>query len=281
MTDDRSSFVREEMRRDWGRRTRAYATMSAPRNRPCAEALIELTRIAPGERVLDVATGPGVVALLAAARVGPTGSVLATDLTPEWAEIVAEGAVAAIVDDRVMFQAMGAEELDLPDQTFDVALCQFGLMFLPDPIQGLREMYRVLRPGGRLGIAVWSTVDKVQHQLVTSTILAAAPAPAAGQRLPTPLDLGEPGLIERHVATAGFREIAVTRQSFEGVYGEPEDEWQSRTSSPTGALAQAIDTIGAEEMERLHQQVITILERHRKDGRIHLTSEAILVNAVR
>ena len=281
MTDDRSTYVRDEMRRDWGRRTRAYATMSAPRNRPCAEALVALTRIAPGERVLDVATGPGVVALLAATRVGPTGSVLATDLTPEWAEIVAEGAVAAGVDDRVTFQAMGAENLDLQDDLFDVALCQFGLMFLPDPIQGLREMYRVLRPGGRLGIAVWSTVDKVQHQLVTSTILAAAPAPAAAQRLPTPLELGEPGLIEQHVATAGFQEIAVTRQSFEGIYGEPEDEWQSRTSSPTGALAQAINTLSAAELERIHQEVIAELERHRRDGHIHLTSEAILVTAVR
>jgi len=281
MTDDRATFVREEMRRDWGRRTRAYADVSAPRNRPCAEALVDLTGIAPGDRVLDVATGPGVVALLAAARVGPTGSVLATDLAPEWEEIVMEGAVAAGVADRVAFRAMGAEALDLPDATFDAALCQFGLMFLPDPVQGLREMHRILRPGGRLGIAVWSTLDRVQHQLVTSTILAAAPAPAADQRLPTPLELGEPGLIEQHVATAGFQEIAVTRRSFEGVYSEPEDEWRSRTSAPTGALAQAIAAIGSQEMERLHQKVITILERHRRDGRIHLTSEAILVTAVR
>ena len=279
MTDTRAAFIHEEMRRDWGRRTRAYADCSAPRNRPCAEALIDLAGVAPGERVLDVATGPGVVALLAAERVGPTGSVLATDLAPEWEEIVTEGATAAGVDDRVSFRAMGAEQLDLPDASFDVALCQFGLMFLPDPVQGLREMRRVLREGGRLAIAVWSTLDRVQHQLVTSTILAAAPQPDAAQRLPTPLELGEPGLIERHVATAGFREITVTRRSFEGVYGEPEDEWQSRTSSPTGALTQAIATLSAGEMERIHQQVIATLERHRRDGRIHLTSEAILVTA--
>ena len=63
--------------------------------------------------------------------------------------------------DNVEFRAMGAERLDLPDASFDVALCQFGLMFVPDPVQALREMRRVLRDGGRLGVVVWSTIDRV------------------------------------------------------------------------------------------------------------------------
>lgn len=283
MTDDRGDVVREGQRRDWTARHRHYAARAAPRNRPFAEALVAAVRPVAGERVLDVATGPGIVALAAARAVGPTGRVLATDLVPEWAAIVADGAAREGVA-NVAFRAMGAEDLDLPDASFDVALCQFGLMFVPDPGRALREMGRVLRPGGRLGIAVWSTPDKVAHFLVTRIVMAAAPPRPADEpeaRRPSPLDLGEPGLIEAHVAAAGFGDVRVTRETREHVVSDAEEEWRRRLEEPASPVPGVLAALAPEARRRVHDEVIAALEGFRRDGEIRLPSEAILVTAVR
>ena len=280
MTDERDEAIRERMRRDWRARYRHYAERAAPKNRPFAELLVAAVRPAPGERVLDVATGPGVVALAAARAVGPTGSVVATDLVPEWGEVVAEESAREGLA-NVAFETMGAEELALPDASFDVALCQFGLMFVPDPVRALREMRRVLRPGGRLGVAVWSTPEKVAHFLVTRIVLAAAPPPPAAERGPSPLDLGEPGLIERLVGEAGFGEIAVGRETREHVVADPEEEWRQRLEEPASVPARALAGLPEGERRRLHDAAIAALEGYRRDGAIRLPSEAVLVTAVR
>src|SRR5688572_26770943 len=122
---DRAQFIRDSMRASWGERTRPY-TARVESHAAHTRQLIAVVQPRAGERVLDVATGPGVVAVAAAAAVGPAGRVLATDLAPEWAEIVAERSAAAGLN-NVTFEAMGAEQLELPDGSFDLALCQFGL----------------------------------------------------------------------------------------------------------------------------------------------------------
>src|SRR5437867_3326756 len=83
---------------------------------------------------------------------------------------------------------------DLPDDSFDVAYCQFGLMLVPDPVQALREMRRVLKAGGRLGVVVWSTADKALCFGVVNRFLAPYLSPVPPQeQIPSPVSLGEPG----------------------------------------------------------------------------------------
>jgi ubiquinone/menaquinone biosynthesis C-methylase UbiE len=135
----------------------SFARDAAPRTRPFAAALVDLAPPRNGP-VLDVATGTLLVAVEAARRVGPGGTVVATDFVAAWAPHVAAMAAEAAVE-IVRFATMPAEALDFSDETFDVVYCQFGLMFMPDPIAALRETRRVLRPGGRLGVAVWSDGD--------------------------------------------------------------------------------------------------------------------------
>ena len=109
---------------------------------------------APGEKVLDVACGTGLIAFGAAAAVSPGGHVVGVDLS----ERMVEAARLRAQERRVAnarFLRMDAEQLALADDSFDVVLCGLGLMYMPDPPQALREMTRVLRPGGRVGLAVW------------------------------------------------------------------------------------------------------------------------------
>ena len=275
---DQAAAIRQRMRQDWSARARFYAERAAAKNRGFAEMLVAAVAPGPGEQVLDVATGPGVVALEAARLVGPAGKVLATDLVPEWEAIIAERASEANVD-TITFAAMGAEALTVPDASFDVALCQFGLMFVPDPVQALQEMRRSLRPDGRLGVSVWSTADKVTHFLATRVIMEMAPPVPARHRLPSPLDLGEPGLIERYVADAGFRDIAVARHTREHVLTDPEVEWRQRLEEPNSISARTLAAFTPERRQQAHDAVIAALEAYRRDGEIRLPSEAIVVTA--
>ena len=122
---------------------------------PWARVLIDLVGVEPGDAVLDVATGPGTVARMAAVRAGTPGRVAGVDLSGPMLEVArkkpAEHGAAPIE-----FVQRPADDLQLPDGSFDVVLCQQGLQFFPDQIAALREMRRVLKPGGRVGIAVWA-----------------------------------------------------------------------------------------------------------------------------
>lgn len=115
---------------------------------------LALAAPAPGEAVLDVACGAGVMAAAAASAVGPAGRVLGVDLSDAMVQASRQRALDLNLG-QAAFARMDAEQLQLPDAGFDLALCALGLMYVPDPDAALRELRRVLRPGGRAVLAVW------------------------------------------------------------------------------------------------------------------------------
>ena len=151
MKDD---FQRRVQRYGWDRAAEYYDLCWQRPLKPAQDQLLERAALHPGKHVLDVACGTGLVTFPAADAVAPGGEVIATDLSAGMIE-----RAQALAEDRgirnVTFERMDAETLDLPDDTFDVALCSLGLMYVPDPEQALREMHRVLAPGGRAVASVW------------------------------------------------------------------------------------------------------------------------------
>ncbi len=266
-------------RQMWAARVATFAREGAPNTRHYAAALVDLVAPGAGAHVLDIATGTGVVAVAAAQRVGPTGNVIATDFVEEWAPYVAESAAEAGVE-NVAFEVMSAEALALPDAAFDAVLCQFGLMFVPDKLLALREMHRVLKPGGTLGLAVWSVAERVGIFTVAGMIGAALP-PTPGPPPPSPLSLGEPGLIERLVTEAGFRDVAA--QPFTHSHDVPgaEAEWDRWTGDLTNPVAARLVELSADERNALRERVLAALETHRVGDVIRISSEAIFVTARR
>ena len=183
--------------------------------------------------------------------------------------------------DNVSFAAMPAEALAFPDATFDAVFCQFGLMFMPNPLAALREMRRVLRPGSKLGVVVWSVPERVGLFLVPRLIGAALPPPE-GEAAPTPTGMGEPGLSRRWWPTQVSDDIAGERQTGESTRlpmwmpsGDAGRKYPSRPS--TKGLA----TLPERERARLRDQAIAGLQAFRDGEAIRVPSEAILVTATR
>jgi ubiquinone/menaquinone biosynthesis C-methylase UbiE len=125
---------------------------------PWARLLLDKLNPESGQTVLDVACGPGTVTRLAAQRVGPKGSVTGCDLSPAMLEL-ARSKNSIDASAPIEYLECPADALGVPDGVFDLVTCQQGLQFFPDRSAALAEMRRVLRPGGKLGIAVWCSIE--------------------------------------------------------------------------------------------------------------------------
>lgn len=145
---------RRIQRYGWDRAADRYEPLWQAQLAEARATVLEFATLAPGERVLDVASGTGLITFEAARAVGAEGRVLGIDVSTRMVEL-ARRRSQRLETTNCSFAAMGAEALTLPDAGFDVVLCTLGLMYVPDPAQALREMRRVLRPGGRVVIAVW------------------------------------------------------------------------------------------------------------------------------
>jgi len=176
---------------------------------PVSRWMIDAVRPQPGERVLELAAGLGETAMLAAELVAPHGGVVVSDQ----AEAMLEGARARAVAlglSNIEFQTLNAEWIDLPVASVDAALCRWGYMLMADPAAALAETRRVLRPGGRVALAVWDTLESNPWALLPARELIARglvprPDPDAPPP-PGPFALSAPGRLQELLEQAGFVE---------------------------------------------------------------------------
>lgn len=145
---------RRVQRYGWDRAAGDYEDAWSRQLEPAQALSLEIAALQPGERVLDVACGTGLVSLPAARAVSPSGTVVGTDISAVMVEMASTRAGAAGLG-NARFERADAEALGLEDGSFDVVFCALGLMYVPDPIRAMEEMFRVLRPGGRVIVAVW------------------------------------------------------------------------------------------------------------------------------
>jgi SAM-dependent methyltransferase len=171
------------------------------------DRMLDAAGITTGSRVLDVAAGAGGQTLAAARRTGPTGHVLATDISPG---ILAYAAKVAGDLPQVATLEVDGETLNVEPESFDAVISRVGLIYFPDQQAALAGMRAALRPGGRMSAVVYSTADRNGFFAVPVGIIrrrAELPPPAPGQ--PGPFSLGGPGVAEETLARAGFRDITV------------------------------------------------------------------------
>ncbi|HKR06919.1 MAG TPA: class I SAM-dependent methyltransferase [Bacteroidia bacterium] len=171
------------------------------------EKMLEMAGIKNGDHVLDIAAGAGEQSITTAKKVGASGYVLATDISSnilEYAKQMAQQAGANNIETKVM----DGENLTLEDEKFDAVISRVGLIYFPDQQKALKEMLRVLKPGGKIAAIVYSTPEKNKFFSVPVSIIrnrANLPPPLPGQ--PGPFSLGAEGVIEKAFTQAGFKNV--------------------------------------------------------------------------
>jgi ubiquinone/menaquinone biosynthesis C-methylase UbiE len=193
--------------------------------------LVELAQIPGGARVLDVATGKGAVLVPAAAAVGPRGRVTGIDLSEAMVREAARE-IDRLGLENVDVLEMDAEDLRFPDASFDCVLCAFAIFFFPRLDRALREMRRVLRPGGRIAVTTWDSSFDEEWSWFDELVEAHLPPEAeteqkAESRSPPPPVLDRTEGLEKVMTAAGFTDTRVVLETAEFVYPDEELCWSS------------------------------------------------------
>jgi len=212
-----SIAVKDAMREQWNQQAKGWSDSSViirPWLRQATQAMLGMAGISEGANVLDVAAGAGDQTLDILERVGSGGAVLATDLSPDVLRFAAQRAADAGYRNIETLVSDG-ENLQVDDARFDAAVCRLGLMFFGDPLRGLREMLRAVKPGGGVCTMVFSTPQTNPCvAILMSTVLKHAGLPPRDPYQPGGLlSLGKPGLIDELFQQAGFSQIATTKMA--------------------------------------------------------------------
>jgi ubiquinone/menaquinone biosynthesis C-methylase UbiE len=187
---------------------------------PWAPLVVALAGPRPGDRVLDVACGTGLVTRLAAQQAGRTGKVTGLDLNPGMLAFAASLAASdPPTNALITWREASATNMPLPDAMYDIAYCQLGLQFFPDRPAAVREMYRVLVSGGRLGLMVWQGIQYAPGFGALASALARHVSSEAAGIMRAPFALAEAEQLRALVAAAGFRDITI--QSLAGTIRFP------------------------------------------------------------
>lgn len=227
--------------------------------RPVAEDLIETANIQPGDRVLDVACGTGVVTRMAADRAGSTGSVTGLDVNPG---MLAVARVETPSDMSINWCESNAESMPLPDESFDIVLCQMGLQFVPNKLAALREMRRVLVPGGRGYVTVPG--PKPPLFAIMTDALARHISTEAASFGDLVFSLNDAGELRDLLRGAGFREISVRSELKNLSVPPPADFlWQYLYSTP---LADQLLQVGEDARGALEREVCMEWKRFLTNG---------------
>jgi SAM-dependent methyltransferase len=242
---------------------------------PVTQAMLELAKLQPGDRVLDLAAGAGEPSLSAAQRVGPSGHVVATDISSnilEFAKQTAQERGLTNFETRVM----DGEKPDQPDGSFDVVLSRLGLIYFPDRAGALQGVRRVLRSGGRVVLAGFTTPDQNRFFSIPISIIrrrANLPAPAPG--LPGPFSLGGPGVMEGVLKDAGFNHVETLKvQPPLTLHSAAECARFERESF--GALQQMLAALPAAEQAAAWDEIEQELRVFESGGRFEAPTELIV-----
>ena len=176
-----------------------------------APRVVEAARIKPGQKVLDVACGTGVLTRAVARRVGSAGFVAGVDANPGMLDVAArtsQGIATTPAVPAIQWRQAGAEAMPFEDEFFDAVVCQFGLMFFNHQA-ALREMMRVLRPGGHLTAAVWDTLEHTPAYETLVSLLDRHAGPRAGNALRAPFSLGDRNELAALFARADMPDVDI------------------------------------------------------------------------
>jgi ubiquinone/menaquinone biosynthesis C-methylase UbiE len=245
---------------------------------PITQALIEDAEIITRQVVLDVATGPGEPALSLAKLVGPEGKVIGVDAAPEMVEAARREANRRGFQ-NAKFDVALADDLPFPENTFDAVVSRFGVMFFPSPIDCVREMLRVLKPGCRVAMAVWHFAERNPfHYSVSQVVQRYVDAPTPDPDSPDAFRFAAPGKLLTILSNAGVS--ATTERLLRFTIRAPmsaEDFWTLR-SEMSEKLRTKLATLSKEKMAELKREALEALGPYSANLSMNLPAEVLIVS---
>ena len=258
----------------WDRAAPVYDRAWARQLAPAQDLLLEMAGLREGEEVVELACGSGLVTRRIAAAVGPTGIVVATDLSEK---MITRARQAAAPDEweHVTFRRMDAGALDLPDRRFDAALCSLGLMYVPDPADALTEMFRVLRPGGRAVIAVWGR----RRACGWAEVFPIVDARVETEVCPLFFQLGTGDSLRDAAVDAGFGEVRTERLATILEYASPDEAVEAAFEG--GPVAMAYSRFDDAIRSEIHREYLDSIEEYHTDDGYLIPGEFVVVRGRR
>jgi SAM-dependent methyltransferase len=248
---------------------------------PITQALIQDAQIGPGNSVLDVATGPGEPALTIADVVGPHGSVFGIDPTPEMVA-VAERAVSVSRSNNTHFEIAFADRLPFPTDNFDAVVCRFGVMFFPSPVDGVREMLRVLKPKRRVAFAVWHSPERNPfHYVLVGVVERYAPSEPAPPDSPDAFRFAAPGKLANVLKEAGAAEVSERVLQFRIEAPVSADEFWTIRSEMSDKLRSKLGILSQEQLAAMRREVIQELRSYSTDRGVSFPAEVVIVSGTK
>lgn len=264
---------RRVQRYGWDKASSHYERFWARQLGPAQDWLLDIADIKPGEKILDVACGTGLVTIPAAKAVGATGEVVATDISQKMVDSLAER-VSQEGLAQVSTVRMDAENLDFSDDLFDVALCGLGLMYVPSPIEALKEMKRVLKPGGRAVASVWGTRENCGW----AEIFPIVDARVKSEVCPMFFHLGTDEGMRLHFEAAEFGEIASVRVSSLLQYEDSEDALGAAFEG--GPVAMAYSRFEPQVRDQVHAEYLESIEAYRDGSGYLIPGEFVITQGM-
>jgi ubiquinone/menaquinone biosynthesis C-methylase UbiE len=269
-----AKLQRRVQRYGWDKAAAHYERAWQSQLEPAQARLLELADLGPGDRVLDVACGTGLVTLRAAPLVAPLGHVVGIDISEQMVTAARSAARTRGIA-NVTFERMGAETLRFDDGSFDVGLCALGLMYVPDPESAIAQLYRVLSVDGRAACAVWGQRNKCAW----AEIFPIVDARVQSEVCPMFFRLGTGPALEHAFVSAGFNRVACTRLETQLIYASPEEACEAAFVG--GPVALAYSRFSHKMKAEVHKEYLDSLAAYRDEHGYSVPGEFVVVVGIK
>jgi SAM-dependent methyltransferase len=268
-----SRAIWEQMAPGWEQRYAYFEAMT----RPVTERMLARLNPSPGEEILDLAAGTGIVGFAAAAVVGPEGKVIVSDFAEAMVDAAARRSVELGLN-NVECRVLDAEGLELPDGCVDGVVCRWGYMLMADPGAALRETRRVLREGGAVACAVFSGPERNPWVALPGRVLVECghmPPPEAGT--PGIFALADRGRLRDLFVAAGFGDPSIEEVDFI-IRADDVDDHCDFLTRTAGAIGMAIGRLDSDQRHQVRAEISDAIRQFSGDEHIELPGQALVVS---